>query len=81
MVVVELLYCAYLIGKSTFLVVETSGQTIGNIVPATKMFLNLFGNIFAFREAKFCFGNNVSRGGQTGKHHREHNVSSTMFPL
>ena len=45
---------------------------LGNIVSATKMFLNLLGNIFASWEAnfvsQFCFRNNVFRGGQTGKH-------------
>ena len=44
---------------------------LGNIVSATKMFLNLLGNIFASREANFFFRNNVSRGGQTGKHGQE----------
>ena len=38
--------------------------------------LNLCGNIFAFREAKFCFCNYVCRGGQTAKHHTKHNVST-----
>ena len=52
---------------------------LGNIVSATKMFLDLFGNIFASREAKFCFCINVSRGGKTGKHHKKH-VSAAMFP-
>jgi hypothetical protein len=33
-----------------------------NIVFATKMFLNLLGNIFASQEANFYFGNNVSKG-------------------
>ena len=48
---------------------------LGNIVFATKMFLNLFGNIFAYWEAKFCSCNNVSRGGPTAN-----KVSATMFP-
>ena len=38
---------------------------LGNIVSATKMFLDLFANLFSFREAKFCFRNNVSRGRKT----------------
>ena len=32
----------------------------GKIVSVTKMFRNLFGNIFALREVIFCFRNNVS---------------------
>ena len=36
---------------------------------ATEMFLNLLGDIFGCQEAKFCFANNVSRGGQIGKQH------------
>ena len=44
-----------------------------------KMFLNSLGNIFASLEAKFCFRNNVSTGGQTGKHLRKHRESQ-MFP-
>ena len=47
------------------------------------MFLNLLGNIFAsrlcFSGSKFCFRNNVSTGGQTGKHLRKHRESQ-LFP-
>ena len=37
------------------------------------------GNIFASREAKFCFRDDISRGGETGIN-RKHNVSAAMFP-
>ena len=36
---------------------------LGNTISAAEMFLNLFGNIFPSREAKFCCGINVSRSG------------------
>ena len=51
-----------------------------------EMFLNFVGNIFArFSGSKFCLRNNVSTGGQTGKHLRKHRESqmfprTTMFP-
>jgi hypothetical protein len=63
--------------------VSQSEQTLGNIsekhIGKHKIFLNLVGNIFASREANFCFRNNVSTGGQTGKHLRKHRESQ-MFP-
>ena len=34
------------------------------------------GKHFWFLGSKFCFCNNVSRGGQTGKHYRKHNVTA-----
>ena len=46
---------------------------IGNIVSATKIFLNLLGG-------KFCFPNNISLGGgPTGNMDRKQIVSATMF--
>ena len=60
---------------------ETCGQTIGNIVSATKMFLNLLGNIFAFWEANFVSATMFSEGGKQGNIGRNHNVSATMFPI
>ena len=70
-----------------FLVLETLENTRqtrkqGNIISATKVFLNLLGHIFCFLGSKFCFRNNVSRSGQTEKHSfdRKHNASATMFP-
>ena len=37
------------------------------IFPQQKMFLNLLANVFAFREANFCFCNNVFRGKEVDK--------------
>ena len=54
---------------------------LGNIVSATKMFLNFLGKTFASWEGNFVSATiNVSRGGQTGKNDRKHNVSATLFP-
>ena len=53
---------------------------IGNIVSATKMFLNFLGNILLPVEQILFPRNNVSQGGQTGKVNRKHSVSTTMFP-
>ena len=48
--------------------VSHAGNVFANckFTGATKMFLNLLGNINL--GSKFCIRNNVSRGGQTGKH-------------
>ena len=35
---------------------------------------------FCFSGSKFCFRNNVSTGGQTGKHLRKHRENHKMFP-
>ena len=75
--VANLQLCAYLIGKPIFLLWK-DWENVGKlrkIVSATKMFLDLFGNIFASREGKFCFCNNVSRGGKTGNL-----IRNIMFP-
>ena len=53
---------------------------LGNIVSATKMFLNFLGNIFASREANFVSTTMVPEVGKQGKIDRKHNVSATMFP-
>ena len=52
-----------LIWKTVFLMLETCGQTsntYGKIACATKMFWNLFGNVFPSWEANFVY--------TTGKH-------------
>ena len=64
------------IGSLCFVCYKLRGK-LGNTVSATKMFLNLFVNIFAFREVKFIFRGNVTRGGQSGKHDGNF---ATMFP-
>ena len=51
---------------------------LGNIVSATKMFLNLLGNIFASWEANFVSTTMFPEVGKLGNI-REHNVSTTMF--
>ena len=48
---------------------------LGNIVSATKMFLNLLGNIVASWEATM-----FPEVGKQGNIDRKHNVSATMFP-
>ena len=53
---------------------------LGNIVSATKMFLSLLGNIFAFREANFVSATVFPGVGKWGSIDRKHNVSTTMFP-
>ena len=54
---------------------------LGIIVSATKINVSEFvwKHFFSSREAKCCFRNNFSRGGQTGKHRWKH-VSTTRFP-
>ena len=51
-----------------------------NIVSATKMFLNLLGNIFASWEANFVSATMFPEVGKQGKIDKKHNVSATMFP-
>ena len=66
-----------------FLELETCGQTrkhLGNIVSATKMFLNFLGNIFASREANFVSATMFPGLGKLGNMDRKQNVSATMFP-
>ena len=58
----------FLTAESFFNGIREALSKMGNIVMET-------GKIFASREAKFCFHDKVSRGGQTGKHHRKHDVS------
>ena len=53
---------------------------LGNIVSATKMFLNLLGNIFASWEANFVSSTMFPRVGKLGNMDRKQNVSATMFP-
>ena len=53
---------------------------LGNIVSATKMFLNLLGNIFASWEANFVSATMFSEVGKQGNTDRKHNVCATMFP-
>ena len=53
-----------------------------NIVSATKMFLNLLGNICASWEANFVSATmfpEVDKQGNIARN-RKHNVSATMFP-
>jgi hypothetical protein len=73
--------------------VSKSGQTLGNISEEHRKTSNVSefarkhfcfsGSKFCFPGSKFCFRNNVSKGGQTGKHlrkHRESQMFSQMFP-
>ena len=53
---------------------------LGNIVSATKLFLNLLGNIFASWEANFVSTTMFPDVGNQGNIDRKHNVSATMFP-
>ena len=53
---------------------------LGNIVSATKMFLNFLGNIFASWEANLVFATMFPEVGKQGNVGRKHNVSATMFP-
>ena len=49
---------------------------LGNIVSATKMFLNLLGNIFASWEANFVSETMFLEVGKQGNIDRKHNVSA-----
>jgi hypothetical protein len=65
-----------------FLHVSKSGQTLGNISEKhreTSSVSEFARKHFYFSGSKFCFRNNVSTGGQTGKHLRKHRESQ-MFP-
>ena len=53
---------------------------LGNIVSATKMFLNFLGSIFASWEANFVSATMFPEVGKQENISREHNVSATMFP-
>jgi hypothetical protein len=62
--------------------VSQSGQTLGNIIEKHRETSNVSEfatKHFCFSRSKFCFRNNVSTGGQTGKHLRKHRESQ-MFP-
>jgi hypothetical protein len=62
--------------------VSQSEQTLGNISEKHRETSNVSEfarKHFCFSESKFCFRNNVSTGGQTGKHLRKHRESQ-MFP-
>jgi hypothetical protein len=62
--------------------VSQSGQTLGNISEKHRETSNVSEfarKHFCFSGSKFCFRNNVSTGGQTGKHLRKH-LESQMFP-
>ena len=68
-----------------FLVLETFENLwavkLGNIVSATKMFLNLLGNIFASWEAiNFVYVTMFPEVSKQGNINRKRNVSATMFP-
>ena len=61
--------------------VSKSGQTLGNISEKDRETSNVSEfakKHFCFSGSKFCFSNNVSTGGQTGKHLRKHRESQ-MF--
>ena len=62
-----------------FLVLETFENMWENIVFATKMFLNLLGNIFASGEANFLPATMFPVVGKLGNIDRKH-VSATMYP-
>jgi hypothetical protein len=62
--------------------VSQSGQTLGNISEKhreTSDVSEIGRKHFCFPGSKFCFRNNVSTGGQTGKHLKKHRESQ-MFP-
>ena len=62
--------------------VSQSGQTLGNISEKHRETSNVSEvgrKHFCFPGSKFCFCNNVSTGGQTGKHLRKYRESQ-MFP-
>ena len=52
---------------------------LGNIVSATKIFLNLLGNTFAPWEANLVSATRFPDVGKQGNIDRKHNVSATMF--
>ena len=53
---------------------------LGNIVSASKMFLNLLGNIFASRKANFVSAKLFPGVGKLGNMDSKQNVSATVFP-
>ena len=52
----------------------------GNIVSATKMVMNLLGNIFASQEANFVSATMFPEVDKQGNIDTKYNVSATMFP-
>ena len=56
-------------------------QALGKLGNINKHVSEFVSKHFAFREAKFGLRNNVFRGVQTKKHHRKHNISTTMTPV
>ena len=60
--------------------IRTHMGKLGNIVSATKMFLNFLGNISASWEANFVFATLFTEVGKQGNIDKKHNVSATMFP-
>ena len=66
-----------------FLVLETFKNMwgkLGNIVSATKMFLNSLGNIFVSWEANFVSATMFPEVDKHGNIDKKHNVSATTFP-
>ena len=63
-----------------FLVLETFGNMWADIVSATKLFLNLLGNIFASWQANYVSATMFPEVGKQENIHGKHNVSATMFP-
>ena len=57
-----------------FLVLEQHVGKLGNIVSATKMFLNLLGDICASWEANFVSETMFTEVGKQGNIHRQNNV-------
>ena len=53
---------------------------LGNIVSATKMFLNFLGNIFASWEANFVSATMFPEVSKQENIDRRHNVSAIVFP-
>ena len=65
-----------------FLALETFENMwkLGNIVSATKIFLNFLRNILASWEAKFVSARMFPKVGKQVNIGTKHNVSATMFP-
>ena len=53
---------------------------LGNIVSASKMFLNLLGNISAPRKAHFVSAKMFPGVGKLGNMDSKQNISATVFP-
>ena len=65
---------------SCFFTVERHVGKLGNIVSATKMFLNLLRNISASWEANFVSATMFHEVDKQGNIDTKHNVFATMFP-